>query len=207
MKYLLTFSFVLLMTLSTYAQDVVSNTEGVTISATLDYARWSSSDLGQLDEQEPNGAGLGLRVGYGFNQRFELFARLKGYSFALNDPEAWDRYSMASLAGGLRLNLGGTLQRLRPFVEAAYSSQYFIIGPITLNNGDPNIYELKMRGPALQVAGGLNFFITKSLAFNASVGGSFGRASSFLLNDNGGFDDRPDLRTLQGNAGLTFFIH
>ena len=187
-----------------HAQDIVSNTQGVTISATLNYCRWSSTIL-TLDELEPNGAGFGLRVGYGFNQRLEMYARMDAHSFKFNLPEKWDTYGMVGLEGGLRLNLGGTLQRLRPFFEAGYTQQFFVADPISFDNDATN-YKLQMNGAAVMVAGGLNVFLTHNLALNASLGGSIGRVSRYRLNAID-YTNTPDIRTLRANVGLTFFIH
>ncbi len=188
---------------SLHAQDVRSNTEGFNVGASGNYSYWSSSYFNQLDEAEPNGLGGGVRVGYGFNQRLEVFASFDGYSFRFNTPEEWDVYRLNSIGAGLRLNLGGTLQAFRPFVELGVCSQDFLIDPVFLN-GDA--YEFKMRGPAVMGSAGLNFFIIENLAINASIGGSYGKISSFLGNGVG-FEDRPDMRTLRATVGLSFFFH
>ncbi len=195
-----------MLSLGAYAQDIRSNTEGFSVSGNLSYIHWSSTELNQLDEQEPNGVGGGLRVGYGLNQRFELFVGIDGYSFALNLPDEWTAFSMGSFCGGLRVNLGGTLQPIRPYVEVGYAGQSFTIDPIVLNNGDPTLYELRMNGSALIASTGINYFLTQKLALNASVGGSLGKMNSFLLNDVG-FTDRPDVRTLRATVGVSFFFH
>lgn len=192
-----------LISLSTFAQDIRSNTEGFNLSASANYCHWSSSYFNQLDETEPNGLGGGLRVGYGFNQRFEAFVKYDAHTFRLNNPDDWDVYRMNSLSAGLRVNLGGTLQPLRPFVEVGYSGQNLLIDPVFLNG---NTYEFKMKGPAFMASAGLNFFLTQNLTLNASVGGSIGKISSFLGNGVG-FEDRPDIRTLQASVGLSYFIH
>ncbi len=206
MKHLALFISLILLGSGAYAQDIRSNTEGFSISGNLSYLHWSSTDLNQLDEQEPNGVGAGLRVGYGFNQRFEIFLGLDGHSFALNTPNEWTSYNMGSFSGGLRVNLAGTLQRLRPFVEVGYVSQGFTIDPIVLNNGDPTLYELRMKGSGLMASAGINLFLTRNLTLNAALGASLGKMKSFLLNDVG-LTDRPDVRTVRASVGVSYFIH
>ncbi|HEV7347851.1 outer membrane beta-barrel protein [Telluribacter sp.] len=198
-----TISALLLLGWGIQAQDIRSNTEGISLSGTANYCHWSSSFFDQLDELEPNGLGAGLRVGYGFNQRFEVFLSYEGFSFRHNLPEEWDVYRMNSLGAGLRMNLGGTLQRLRPFVEVGYSSHNLLINPVFLNG---NSFEFRMKGPAIMASGGLRYFLSENLALNASVGGSYGKISSFLGNGSG-FEDRPDIRTVRANVGVSFFIH
>ncbi len=193
-----------ILSMGTYAQDIRSNTEGLSLSGSFNYINWSSSDLNQLDEREPNGVGGGLRLGYGFNQRFEAFAAFDAHNFALNYSDEWSYYNSA-FAAGLRINLGGTLQLIRPFVEVGYARQNFTIDPL-FYTGDPTAYELRMKGSALIAAAGINYFLTQNLALNASLGGSLGRMNSFLLNEIG-YTDRPDVRTLQVKVGLSYFIH
>jgi hypothetical protein len=205
MKRLILIYALFLLSLGTYAQDIRSNTEGLSLSASFNYVNWSSSDLNQLDDREPNGVGGGLRVGYGFNQRFEAFAAYDAHNFALNYSDEWSYFNSAFTAG-LRINLGGTLQPVRPFVEVGYTGQRFTIDPIVFYNGDPTLYELRMRGSALVASVGINYFLNQNLALNASLGGSLGRMNSFLLNDVG-FPDRPDVRTVQVKIGLSYFIH
>lgn len=196
---------VILLSMGAYAQDIRSNTEGFSISGNLSYLNWSSNYITQLDEQEPNGVGGGLRLGYGFNQRFELFAGLDGYAFRLNNPDIWNTFGMGTLSAGLRVNLGGTLQPIRPFVEVGYAGQNFTMDPI-FYAGDPTAYELRMKGSALVGSVGINYFLTQNLALHASLGGSLGKMNSFLLNDIG-YTDRPDVRTVRATVGLSFYIH
>lgn len=205
MKRIILLSFLLSVSTWLHAQDVISNTQGFNLGINLDYCRWSSSYFNPLDEREPNGVGAGLRVGYGINQRFEIYARVDGHTFAINLPDDWDTYSMAALEGGLRLNLGGTLQRVRPFFELGYSRQFFLIDPVFYGNGS-KAYRVQLRGPAVVGAGGLSVFLTPNLGLSASLGGSIGKANAYSR-DEEVLADSPDIRTLKANVGLTFFIH
>ena len=69
--FLLIFSLTVGITLQ--AQDIRSNTEGLNVSVSGGIATWSSSYFLNLDELEPLGVGGGIRIGYGLNQRFEIF--------------------------------------------------------------------------------------------------------------------------------------
>jgi opacity protein-like surface antigen len=204
MKHLIFFFASFLLSLGTYAQDIRSNTEGLSLSGSFNYINWSSSELTRLDEDGPNGLGGGFRIGYGFNQRFEAFAAFDGYDFKFKYKN-WNSYGMSAFTAGLRINLGGTLQPIRPFVEVGYAGQNFKVDPIFFQN-DPTNYELRMKGSGLIASAGINYFITQNLALNASLGGSLGRMNSYTLNDIG-LTIRPDVRTVQAKVGLSYYIH
>lgn len=186
---------------SAFAQDVQSNTEGFTVTLLPSYARWSSSYFDKLDELEPMGLGGGLRVGYGLNQRFELFAHYDRHKF--NFREDWDVYRFSSLGGGVKVNFGGTLQALRPFVEMGVVNQRLVIDPVLFNN---RLFEYLLRGLAVQANGGVQYFLSPQLSLRSNVGFSAGKFTSFQLNRDG-IEDRPDVKTFRVGIGISYFFN
>jgi hypothetical protein len=184
-----------------FAQDVQSNTEGFSVTVLPSYARWSSSFFNRLDELEPTGLGAGVRLGYGFNQRFELFAHYDSHSFNFN--EDWDQYSFGTLGAGAKVNFGGTLQALRPFLEVGVVNQRLLITPVELN-GD--LVEFLMRGLSVQGNGGVQYFLSPQLAVRANVGFTVGKFSSFQI-DRVGTEDRPDVKTFRVGVGVSYFFN
>ncbi len=199
------FTFLLFSFLTAFitlrAQDIQSNTEGLNLNLYGSYVRWSSSFFDQLDEADPNGLGGGVRVGYGFNQRFEAFAQYEMQSLKIKSE--WDVNRMATIVAGVRANFGGTLQAARPFVEIGYASANLKIDPVSLNG---RFYEFQLKGPAVWLGAGVNYFISPQLALNGRVGGTFGKFSSFLASGQG-FEDRPDVRTFRASIGIIYFFH
>lgn len=186
---------------SLQAQDIQSNTEGANIQLYGSLVRWSSTFFDQLDESDPNGLGGGIRLGYGFNQRFEVFAQYEAQTLKLKAD--WDVNRMSTLVAGVRANFGGTLQKVRPFVEAGYALTGLTIDPVSLNG---RFYEFKLKGPGVWIGGGANYFITPQLAINGRVGGTFGKFNSFLASGQG-FEDRPDVRTFRASIGISYFFN
>ena len=197
--YLLTFSLIAGITLQ--AQDIRSNTEGLNVSVSGGVGNWSSSYFLNLDELEPLGVGGGLRIGYGFNQRFEIFARYDRYTFKFKNE--WNKYSISNVGAGLRVNFGGTLQALRPYLEAGFSNINLVIDPVLFNG---NIVEYRLKGPALAMGGGVNYFISPNFAIQANVLGTFGKFNTFQI-DSRGIEDRPDARTLRFSLGISYFFN
>ncbi|WP_428653970.1 outer membrane beta-barrel protein [Runella sp.] len=186
---------------SLQAQDIQSNTEGININLYGSFVRWSSSHFDQLDESDPNGIGGGIRLGYGFNQRFEAFAQYEAQT--LNLKSDWKVNRMSTIVAGVRANFGGTLQKIRPFAEVGYALTNLTIDPVSLNG---RLYEFKLKGPGVWIGVGANYFITPQLAINGRVGGTFGKFNSFLANGQG-FVDRPDVRTFRASIGISYFFN
>lgn len=186
---------------TTYAQDVRSNTEGLNISVGGGVGNWSSSYFQNLDESEPLGIGAGVRLGYGFNQRFELFARYDYHNFKIKNE--WDTYYTSAAGAGLRVNFGGTLQSLRPYLEAGFSSINLVIDPVLFNG---NLFEYRLKGPSLALEGGVNYFISPNFAIQATANGTFGKFKSFQISGNG-IQDRPDIQTLKFSLGISYFFN
>lgn len=183
------------------AQDIQSNIEGLNVHLYGSLVQWSSTFFDQLDESDPNGIGAGVRLGYGFNQRFEAFAQYEAQT--LKFKSEWDINQMATLVAGIRANFGGTLQKVRPFVEGGYALTNLKIKPVLLN---ARFYEFQLKGPGVWLGGGVNYFITTQLAINGRIGGTFGKFNSFLANGQG-FEDRPDVRTFRASLGIVYFFN
>lgn len=201
LAHLLIFS---LISLSTVAQETIrlrSNTEGFHIGIGGGYKHWLSSYFDRLDETEPMGLGGGLTIGYGLNQHIELFATYDWHTFAFENQ--WDEYGLSVFGVGARYNFGGTLQAVRPFVEAAYNYQDMVISPVSLGG---LLYEYNLKGGAFSVGGGVNFFVAPKWAIQAKAGANVGKFSTFLV-DQDGIQDRPDVKTFQFGLGLNYYFN
>jgi Outer membrane protein beta-barrel domain len=198
--------FFLLCSFAAFAQKndltLRSNTEGLTVNVGGSYCRWSSSYFNQLDEREPNGLGGSLHLGYGIDQRLEVFARYERHSFQRNLKDDWDTYRLSTVGVGGRWNFGGTLQALRPYAELGVAFQSLKIDPVLLNG---NLFTYKLSGPAVQLGLGAHYFVLPDFALNLHVGGTIGKFSSFLAND-AGLEDRPDVKTLRVGVGVCYFL-
>ncbi|MEM6802967.1 MAG: outer membrane beta-barrel protein [Bacteroidota bacterium] len=189
------------------AQDIRSNTKGFSINLNGVYSSWNSESnfLGELDDIEPTGLGIGLKLAYGFNQNIEVFLAYSGTSFSREFE--WDTYVIGNLEIGGRYNFGATLRRIRPFVEAALSIHSLSIDPITFDGGF-TIFSLESSGVGFTGGGGLHFFLTQSLSLNANGKIAFGNFSSTSLSgtevDN--LTETLDFTITSIHIGLSYFF-
>jgi serine/threonine protein kinase len=131
----------------------------------------------------------------------KLFAHYDAHKF--NFREDWDKYRLSALGGGVKVNFGGTLQALRPFVEVGVVNQRLVIDPVLFNG---RLFEYLLRGLAVQANGGVQYFVSPQLALRGNVGFSAGKFSSFQLNRDG-IEDRPDVKTFRVGVGVSYFFN
>jgi Outer membrane protein beta-barrel domain len=192
------------LSVKSYAQSTLtvrSNTEGLHIGVSGNYAHWTSSYFSKLDEYEPMGLGGGVSLGYGINQHIEIIGSYNWHTFSFK--ETWDEYSLSSVGAAFRYNMGGTLQAIRPFVEVGYNYQNIFITPVDL---DGQLVDLQLKGGQVGVGGGLNFFASPKFAINIKAGANLGKFSSFLLGSEGQLD-KPDAKIFHFGLGLNYFLN
>lgn len=182
------------------ALQVHSNTEGIRIGLEVGVKHWSSSYFVQLDEQEPNGLGIGISAGYGFNQHWEINGSYAYHDFGLKND--WESYGLSAVGVGVKYTMGGTLQAFRPFGQVAYRYHILTVDPVYLD-GYPYRYHLK--GGLPEIGAGVHYFVKPNMALTLSGSAAFGKFSSFFLDDFGA-SDKPDVKTYRLGIGFNYFI-
>lgn len=177
-----------------------SNTEGIRVGLEVGFKHWASSYFVQLDESDPNGIGIGISGGYGFNQNWELLGSFEYHDFGLKND--WESYGMSALGAGVRYTMGGTLQALRPFAQLGYKYHFLTIDPVYLD-GYP--YRYRLKGGLPEFGAGVHYFFQPNMALNLTGAAAFGKFGSFLLDDFG-TPDRPDIKTFRLGIGFNYFI-
>ena len=209
-----TFTLVcLLLTLSTvYGQEALrqkSNTKGLNIGLSGQYAFWNIVDNPGFREvaQINPGFGLGVRLGYGFSQRVEAALSADVSILSHTNPNYY-RFSMTlshlDLTG--RLNIGSTTSRFRPFIGAGVTMISSTAGPYAAGTG-ANAYEVNliMNGTGLAAGAGINYFFGVPLAVSARYMGSFGQFTNNRLS-NGTDLTKTAINTHRASLGLTWFV-
>jgi hypothetical protein len=111
---------------------------------------------------EERGMGLGLTVGYGFNDRVALYATVDGgfIEYHPDNPAAVDEnYGSVTVDLGARMSFGNEFRRLRPFINAAISG-------VVTSEEDEELEETAMTsGGGLTVGGGAQYFYNYRWAF------------------------------------------
>lgn len=124
-------------------------TKGFYLNTSLLGASWTMDELNIDDD---NGAGVGLKLGYNVSNHIGIFSSLNA---ALMSPEE-DEYVLAHLDLGLQGTFMPVTSRFRPFLNVAVSG-------MTAQDD-----ETEINGAGLSISGGALFFLSRNLAFDIS---------------------------------------
>lgn len=149
-----------------------SNTSGFMLNLHLA----GTSIGGTVEDAEiESGGGLGLALGYGFNERVTLYANIDGAQMEYENGEDDDlddgKYALATVDLGLRFNFGNESQKLRPFFNAAITG-------VGLGDEAEGI-ELLIGGAGFTLGGGVQYFFTRSLALDAGLNVTTGSFTTY----------------------------
>lgn len=158
-------------TLSTPAVAQRSNTAGFNLGLSL------NGTAAQVEDSDENdtGGGLSLHLGYGFSQSFQLFAQASAASIESEGFED-DQFALAHFDVGGRFSFGNTSTPIRPYVQAAFSGR-----AASFDLGADGT--LDVRGSGLTAGGGLEYFVTPSLAIEGGLSFTFGEFNEGRLDD------------------------
>ncbi len=190
------------------AQDIRSSISGFSLGLYGKYSNWMSNSyfVGELDDTEPNGIGVGFRMSYGILEKFGVYLGYSQSNFRQSDE--FDKYSQQVLHGGVRVNFGATLKVIRPFLEAGIGQYSMKIDPIIfLDDIFETTYTLKMSGIGGEFGVGLQWFIIPNLAAEFAAFGRFGQFSTITLS-GADYDpgEKTDFRFIGGQIGITYYL-
>jgi hypothetical protein len=162
---------VLAGTLSTPALAQQSNTAGLNLGLFL------NGTAAQVEDSDENdtGGGVSLHLGYGFSQSFQLFARAAASAIE-SEGFADDQFALAHFDVGGRFSFGSTATAVRPYVQAAFSGR-----AASFDLGSEGT--LDVRGSGLSAGGGLEYFLSPSLAIEGGLSFTFGEFNEGRLDD------------------------
>ena len=152
-----------------------SNTTGLYLNARLggvgSNAEVELADDVVLDLEEGGGS-LDLAVGYGVSPAVTLFARVQGAAFDGRDDLG--DYGVAFVDLGARLHFGAGQRRLVPYAEAALTGH-----SLSFDNYFGLAEDLTASGGAFTLGGGVQYFLSPSVALDAGIGLSLGRLDQY----------------------------
>ena len=128
---------------------------------------------------EEQGMGLGLTLGYGFNERIALYTTVDaGYvEYDPDNPAArGEDYESVTVDFGARMNFGGEYGRMRPYINAAFTG--------VATSDDAEIGTIITSGGGVTVGGGLQYFHRRRWALNAAVQLTSGAFTEVDVNDD-----------------------
>lgn len=168
------------------------------------YAFWNTInnfDFYEIAQVNP-GPGLGLRVGYGFNQRFEVALTADGAILNhTNNEQNQTIQNHIGLSG--RVSFGSTTSRFRPFAELGPTLVGAISSPIFVDGDE---LDLHMGGVAFTAGAGVHYFFASSFAVSAQYAGSFGQFNRNSLSDGRNVPFSTAISTHRVSLGLTWFV-
>ncbi|GAB4013634.1 hypothetical protein GCM10028808_33340 [Spirosoma migulaei] len=199
------FGVILFVSNSLWAQTIrqKSTTEGLSFTLQGHYLGWSSDHFQYLDENAGSGPGIGGRVGYGFNQRLDVFAQ---YDIAFLDATkiAGKSFHFSHATAGLRFNFSTTTQALRPFAELGYAYQTGKADLVLNGNGGRD--NILFKGGALHVGAGLNYFVSLPVAITLNGSLQAGAKSPVYVTGVNYFDEKADVMAFRISLGVVVYL-
>jgi opacity protein-like surface antigen len=180
----------------------VSSTEGFRLGLSVGRLGWSSDYFTTLPTDAGSGINFGANVGYGINQLIEPYLGFEYTSIGTSNIGA-ESFNFTHVDAGLRLNFGGTVNQLRPFIQAGYGLQNASIKSIVFNNG--SVGNLSFGGGIAHVGGGLNYFIKENLSLNLKGVFTFGGKGDIKIN-NQNIGEQADASTFRLSVGVVFSL-
>ena len=184
-----------------------STTKGLNFGLYGQYAHWNTSSRDfSLLTKGVSGPGIGLRLGYGIKQAYEVF--LQGDFSVMSNANTGIDVAMGHFDAGLRFNVGSTTSRFRPLLDLAYSA--VVASSDVLYYGDPGT--LTLAGSGLTGGLGFNYFLSIPWAVHVRYSrvliGSF--SSNTFTSENGIGEDAIDDKMLMGtgrlSVGITYYL-
>ncbi|WP_338872897.1 hypothetical protein WBJ53_29135 [Spirosoma sp. SC4-14] len=178
-----------------------STTEGISITLQGHVLGWSSDYFQYLDENAGSGLGYGGRIGYGFNQRLELFAQYDHTGMKKDNIDA-KSFTFANATGGVRFNFSATTHALRPFAELGYAYRSGKVEQTFVFTANDN---LQFKAGALHIGAGLNYFVALPVAITLNGALQVGGKSAIAVNGSD-LTDKADVTTFRISAGVVFYL-
>lgn len=141
----------------------------------------SGASISIQDRDRDNAGGGGVRIGYGVNRRFTLFAQADGAEF---DDAQFDAppgtgniegpWTMAHIDLGARFHFANSLRRWVPYVQAALGYRAVSVSDPIVDGTARN--EVTLSGAGVTLGGGIDFYFSRTLALDVQLlwtGGEF----------------------------------
>jgi hypothetical protein len=180
-------------------------TRGFFINGHTQWAVLSGEDSDTGDDFSDDGPGLGIRLGYGFNERIAAYLALDGISIFPEEGAAAledERYSLGIVDLGARYHFPAG-PSLVPFAEAALTAQ-----SVTYDLADSDT-DIHARGGGVTLGGGAQYFLGRTVALEAGADVTFCRFSEVEIDGPDGdvtFDlEDTDATIVRLALGVTYW--
>ncbi len=177
-----------------------SSTEGFRVGLQVGRTGWASDYFSFVSTNAGSGFTIGANASYGINQLIEPYVCYEYSSMGTGTVNV-SSFSFSHIDAGVRFNFGGTVNKLRPFVQAGYGIRNGSLTQISFATG--GFGNVNFNGATPHIGGGVSYFIKPNLALHAKGVATFGSKASVLVNniDTG---EKADVTTFRLTVGVTF---
>lgn len=185
MKYNYAIILFTLIHFNALAQGVGSNISGVSVGLFGKYNTWNSNSNAffTLADENPNGISYGIQLGYGFTSNWKALIAYEHSNYDLNNLGVTNTVNLLEV--GVRYNFLASINKIRPYLQAAVGQNTLNLFPVFFTDSDGNVYENakeKDKGISFSTNLGVNYFVTPDLSFDLAAGGRFGNFTKSFVN-------------------------
>lgn len=189
-----------------HSQSVQSISQGFSVHLHGQIARWNSSSLflSDISGEDPTGLGIGVELRYGITSIISGYLGFEGINFDNHDE--WENYKTKLYRLGGQYNFGGTTSKIRPFLHAGGVYQNFNLARIFINGTEPvDNAKLVSKGFAVEIGGGLKYYVIPEFSLELAVTGQFGKyGSNFVNGSKYSFEETIDTQHLFVRLGVGY---
>jgi opacity protein-like surface antigen len=156
-----------------------SDNRGFMLNAHLTGQGLSGTGSGSVTE---SGGGLGVALGYGFNDRIIVYFNLDAASMEYDEDEPDfenESYDLVTGDLGVRVNFGNEGMRLRPYINAAFTGAAAVDEFELLDEDVESI----VSGGGVTIGGGVQYFFSRKLALDLGLQATQGAFTGITVDD------------------------
>lgn len=184
------------------AEAQASKTRGFMVGIRGNASAIQSDENGGSEAER--GLGFGAQLGFGVTGNITLFLRADAAAMSYEPDQPGDdgEYALAIVDLGGRYSVGTSAQQLRPYAELALSGT--AIADEVLIQGQT--YEVAYSGGALMIGGGIEYFVSRSLALDVGMQLGKGQLTTVIIDGEEVEEDveATDFTTVRLSVGFTF---
>jgi len=164
---------------------------------------FAGASLRANDSEWHSAGGIGLLLGYGFNQTIELYVQADASQFYVDDAEVTGDWGMAHGDLGVRFHFANSLRSWVPYLQAALTG--FAVGvDNAVVEGQPST-DVSFLGGSFTLGGGVSLYFNQKLAADLQLQWSSGQFDEVKVNDVTVSDLNIDAKTTRFNIGLSWW--
>lgn len=148
------------------------------------------------------GAGAGVMFGYGFSRLVSAYASLDLAKQQSGAPTYAGTFGLAHLEAGVRVNVPFGTSATLPYLSASYGRR--AVGARITDTEQERDYDMTLSGKAFGIGGGIERFISSSMALDVGASANFGRFDKYDADGEQAPLDVSASRSLRMHVGVNW---